>query len=127
PAESFHSQADDEVMANCDLSSCFPFSNCSPPSMRETLLLLPSPPLLKNLVEKFFGSQLPFTRVVHYQTFIKEFQIFQQSPADAKPAWVALLFTMLSCALMSCSPSTFASMNDNAELTHEQTGRKFQQ
>jgi hypothetical protein len=92
--------------------------------MPEVILLLPSPPLLKNLIDKFFSSLLPFNKVVHYQTFMKEFQEFEQSPEDAKPGWIALLFTMLSSALMSYSPAVFATMN-NTGNTHEETGRRF--
>ena len=124
PAESFHTQADDEIVGANGLTSCFPFNNCTPPSMPEVISLLPSTPILTKLVHKFFNTLLPFNRVVHRQTFMKEFQDFQQSPADAKPGWIALLFTMLSSALMSYSPATFSSMN-YTELTHEQTGRKF--
>jgi hypothetical protein len=124
PGESFHAHADDEIAGGNYLTSCFPFNNCTPPTMLEVISLLPSTPILKKLVDKFFSTLLPMNRVVHLQTFMKEFQEFQQSPADAKPGWIALLFTMLSSALMSYSPAAFASMNDT-ELTHEQTGRKF--
>ena len=124
PGESFHTQADDEIVGANELTSCFPFNNCPPPTMREVISLLPSTPILEKLVDKFFSSLLPFNRVVHYQTFMKEFQEFQQSPLDTKPGWIALLFTMLSSGLVSYSPAAFALMNDT-ELTHEQTGRKF--
>ena len=124
PSESFHTHADDEIVGANELTSCFPFNNCTPPTMSEVISLLPSIPILKKLLDKFFKSLLPFNKVVHYQTFMKEFHEFQQSPADTKPGWIALLFTMLSSALMSYSPALFASINDT-ELTHEQTGRKF--
>ena len=125
PSESFHSQADDEIVGAFELASCFPFSNCTPPTMADILLLLPSNQLLTKLIEKFFSSLLPFNKVVHYHTFMRDFKDFQQSPADAKPGWIALLFTVLSSALMSYSPTFFATMNDT-DLSHEQTGRKFQ-
>ena len=125
PSESFHSHADDEIVGANDLSSCFPFDNCPPPTRAQVLELLPSPALLKTLIDKFFHSLLPFTRVVHQQTFYKELQEFQKNPADAKPGWIALLFTMLSVALMTYSPQTFAAMNDTG-MSHEETGRAFQ-
>lgn len=125
PSESFHSQADDEIVGANQITTCFPFNNCPPPSMAEILLLLPSTALLQKLVDKFFSSLLPFNKIVHYHTFMKEFEEFKRSPSDAKPGWVALLFTMLASAVMSYSPTIFATMNDTA-LTHEQTGRKFQ-
>jgi hypothetical protein len=124
PAESFHTHADDEIVGVNELASCFPFNNCTPPTMPEVISLLPSPQLLTKLVEKFFALLLPFNKVVHCQTFMKEFKEFQQAPADTKPGWIALLFTMLSSALMSYSPQIFATINDT-ELTHEQTGQKF--
>lgn len=124
PGECFHSHADDEILGANELPSCFPFNNCSPPTMTEVIALLPSPTLLDKLVEKFFHSLLPFNRVVHYQTFMKELNEFQKSPTDTKPGWIALLFTMLSSALMSYSPAMFTAINDTA-LTHEQTGRVF--
>ena len=124
PGESFHAHADDEIVGVHELKSCFPFNNCTPPTMPEVISLLPSTPILEKLIDKFFSSLLPFNRIVHYQMFMKEYQEFQQSPADTKPGWIALLFTMLSSALMSFSPAAFTSMNDT-ELTHEQTGRKF--
>lgn len=126
PSESFHSQADDEIVGASEVTSCFPFNNCPPPTMAEVLMLLPSNQLLTTLVEKFFGSLLPFNKVVHYQTFMKDLKEFQKSPADTKPGWIALLFTVLASALMSFSPTFFTQINDT-ELTHEQTGRKFQQ
>lgn len=125
PSESFHSQADDEIVGAHQLTNCFPFNNCPPPSMAEVRLLLPSKPLMQKLVEKFFSSLLPFNKIVHYQTFTKEFEEFKRSPADAKPGWIALLFTMLSSSAMSYSPTVFATMNDT-DLSHEQTARKFQ-
>jgi hypothetical protein len=124
PSESFHTHADDEIVGANELTSCFPFNNCTPPTMPEVISLLPSVPILEKLIDKFFNSLLPFNRVVHYQTFMKEFQEFRQSQADTKPGWIALLFTMLSSALMAYSPAIFASINDT-ELTHEQTGRNF--
>jgi len=124
PSESFHSHADDEIVG-ADLTSCFPFNNCPPPTMAEVLSLLPSPPILKTLIEKYFGSLLPFTKVVHQQTFLKELQEFRQKPTEVKPGWIALLFTMLSAALMTYSPQVWATMTDST-LTHEETGRSFQ-
>lgn len=124
PGESFHTHADDEIVGANELTTCFPFNNCTPPTMPEVIALLPSPLLLTKLIDKFFNTLLPFNKVVHYQTFMKEFKEFQNSPADAKPGWIALLFTMLSSALMSYSPAAFATMNDTAS-THEQTGRRF--
>ena len=125
PSESFHTQADDEIVGAMELTTCFPFNNCTPPTMAEVLMLLPSSQLLAKLVEKFFSSLLPFNKVVHYHTFMKDLKDFQKSPADTKPGWIALLFTVLASALMSYSPTIFATMNDT-ELTHEQTGRKLQ-
>jgi hypothetical protein len=125
PSESFHSHADDEIVGTNQLASCFPFNNCPPPSMAEVHLLLPSKPLLQKLVEKFFSSLLPFNKIVHYHTFMKEFEEYKRSPLDAKPGWIALLFTMLSSAVMSYSPTVFATMNDS-DISHEQTGRNFQ-
>lgn len=125
PSESFHTQADDEIVGAHELTSCFPFNNCVPPTMEEIIKFLPSPTVLTKLIEKFFSSLLPFNKVVHRQTFMKELEEFRKSPTDAKPGWIALLFTMLSSSLMSYSPSFFAAMNDT-DLTHEQTGRRFQ-
>lgn len=125
PAESFHSQADDEIVGANQQLSCFPFNNCAPPSMAEVLLLLPSKPLTQKLLEKFFSSLLPFNKIVHYHTFMKEFKDFQKAPEEAKPSWIALLFTLLSSALMSYSPTFFATINDTG-LSHEQAGKRFQ-
>lgn len=124
PSESFHSRADDEIVGVPELASCFPFDNCFPPTMAEVLALLPSAQLMANLINKFFKSLLPFSRIVHFHTFMREFEEFEKAPGDAKPAWVALLFSMLSSALMLHSPAAFATFNDT-DLTHEQTGRKF--
>jgi hypothetical protein len=126
PSESFHSQADDEIVGASQITTCFPFNNCAPPTMPEVLMLLPSSQLLIKLVEKFFSSLLPFNKVVHYHTFIKDLKEFQKNPTETKPGWIALLFTVLASALMSYSPTFFATMNDT-DLSHEQTGRKFQQ
>jgi len=93
--------------------------------MAEILSLLPSPPILKQLVEKFFQSLLPFTKVVHQQTFLKELQEFRTNPAEVKPGWIALLFTMLSAALMTYSPQAWATITDTT-MKHEETGRTFQ-
>lgn len=56
---------------------------------------------------------------------MKEFEEFKRSSSETKPGWIALLFTMLASAVMSYSPTMFATMNDT-DLSHEQTGRKFQ-
>src|SRR5271170_2608066 len=125
PSESFHSQADDEIVGAFEISACFPFNNCTPPTMPEVLMLLPSGQLLVKLVEKFFSSLLPFNKVVHYHTFMKDLKDFQKNPAETKPGWIALLFTVLASALMSYSPTFFATMNDT-DLSHEQTGRSLQ-
>src|SRR5277367_1505926 len=37
PSESFHSQADDEIVGASEVTSCFPFNNCPPPTMAEVL------------------------------------------------------------------------------------------
>jgi len=125
PSESFHSQADDELVGAFEVSTCFPFNNCTPPTMAEILALLPSNPLLISLVEKFFSSLLPFNKIVHYHTFMKDLKEFQKNPAETKPGWIALLFSILSSALMSYSPAFFVTINDT-DLSHEQTGRNFQ-
>jgi hypothetical protein len=125
PSESFHSHADDEIVGANQQTSCFPFNNCPPPSMAEVLLLLPSKQLTEKLLEKFFSSLLPFNKIIHYHTFTKEFREFQKSPEETKPGWIALLFTLLSSAITSYSPTFFASINDTG-LSHEQVGRRFQ-
>ena len=124
PSESIHSHADDEIVGANEFSSCFPFSNCTPPTMAEVISLLPSPTVTLKLLDKFFNSLLPFNKIVHYETFMKEYAEYEKSPKDAKSGWIALLFTMLSSAVTSFSPQTFATFNDT-DLTHEETGRKF--
>lgn len=127
PTESFHAHADDEITGSVQtpIPSSFPFSSSPPPSMAEVIAQLPSKAVTRSLLEKFFGSLLPFNKVVHYQTFMKEYKEFLSSPKDAKPGWVALLFTMLSSGTMMFSPTHFATINDT-DLNHEQTARKFQ-
>jgi len=127
PTESINLHADDEIASPHANSppSAFPFSNSPPPSMSEILTLLPSQNLTQKLLEKFFGSLLPFYKVVHYGTFMKEYKEFLASPNDAKPGWIALLFTMLSSSAMMFSPTQYTAIND-CGLTHEQSARKFQ-
>jgi hypothetical protein len=125
PSEAFHtSHADDEIVGVPELTSCFPFNNCAPPTMAEVLSLLPSDGLMMTLIQRYFNSLLPFYQIVHEGTFKKELKEFQVAPEKVKPGWIALLFTMLASGLMSYSPAAFASFNDT-ELTHEQTGQKF--
>ena len=54
PAESFHTHADDEIVGANELTSCFPFNNCTPPTMPEVISLLPSTSILKKLIDKVF-------------------------------------------------------------------------
>jgi len=122
PSESFHARAEDEILAAGEVTTCFPFNNCVPPSMADIIALLPSQTLMDRLLEKFFLSILPFNKIVHQPTFRKEFKEFQKNPSETKPGWVALLFCVLTSALMSLSPTVFAMMNDTS-YTYEQLGK----
>jgi hypothetical protein len=124
PSESFHSHADDDIVGVYQQITCFPFNNCAPPTLAETISLLPSKNLTTVLLDKFFHSILPFNKIVHRQTFMKEYQEFLKSPQDVKPGWLAMLFTMLLSATLSYSPTMFAILNDT-DMTHEQAGRQF--
>jgi hypothetical protein len=127
PTEGFNTHADDEGAAahTSPLATAFPFTNAPPLSMSEILTLLPSKTLTEKLLERFFGALLPFYKVVHYGTFMKEYHDFLASPNEIKPGWLALLFTMLSSSAMMYTPTQFATIND-CDLTHEQSARKFQ-
>ena len=122
PSESFHTRAENEILGKGEVTTCFPFNNCVPPSMDQIIALLPSQTLMDRLLEKFFVSILPFNKIVHQPTFRKELKEFQQNPSEAKPGWVALLFCVLTSALMSFSPTVFAMMNDTT-YTYEQLGK----
>jgi hypothetical protein len=124
PSESFHSHADDDIVGVYQQTTCFPFNNCPPPTLAETISLLPSKNLTTVLLDKFFHSIMPFNKIVHCQTFMKEYQEFLKSPQDVKPGWLALLFTMLVSAIMSYSPTMFSMLNDT-DMGHEETGRQF--
>jgi hypothetical protein len=121
PSESFHAQTDD-VGGLCQQTTCFPFSNFPPPSIADAIALLPSKKLTLILIDKFFNSLLPFNKIVHSHTFMKEYQEFLKSPQDVKPGWLALLFTMLVSSVVSYSPALFSRINDS-DMSQEQTSR----
>jgi hypothetical protein len=123
PSESFNTRADDDHTG--EPQSCFPFNNCNPPTMAEVLALLPSRNLVGLLVDKFFNSILPFTKIIHGPTFRLELEEFYKNPSETKPGWVALLFGVIMTAMVSVSPTVFAMMNDTGH-SYEQIGRIFQ-
>jgi hypothetical protein len=123
PSESFNTGAEDDHPG--EPQSCFPFNNCNPPRMPEVIALLPSRNLVRLLVDKFFTSILPFTKIIHGPTFRRELEEFYKNPSEAKPGWVALLFCVIMTAMVSVSPTVFAMMNDTGH-SYEQIGKIFQ-
>jgi Fungal specific transcription factor domain len=127
PSESFYSHHENETAPNnSPVPTSFPFHNSPPPPMSEILAQVPSPKLSAKLIENSFATVLPFNRIVHYQTFMKEYNEFRKAPAEVKPSWLALLFAMLSCSVLNYSPTKLATISDE-NLSHEQATNKYQQ
>jgi hypothetical protein len=123
PSESFNTGPEDDHSG--EPQTCFPFNNCNPPRMAEVIALLPSRNLVGLLVDKFFTSILPFTKIIHGPTFRRELEEFYKNPSETKPGWVALLFCVIMTAMVSISPTVFAMMNDTGH-SYEQIGKIFQ-
>jgi hypothetical protein len=75
------------------------------------LTLLPAKQHCKYLVSRFFAVFSPLLHVLHDPTFHLEYESFSQDPKSAPLSWLALLFIILSLAIMTLDDDDWA-LND---------------
>ncbi|KAI5250134.1 hypothetical protein E4T42_05039 [Aureobasidium subglaciale] len=72
----------------------------------DVLAMLPPSSLCSRLKDIYFESFSPLFHVLHDPTFHQQYARFQHEPESVSPAWLALLFAIISTALSACDANS---------------------
>ena len=82
----------------------------------EILLALPERKLADRLISCYHRAREPASMVIHWPTFLREYNNFWDNPYIADKTWVALLFSMLSRGIHITSRSGGISFTNPLDL-----------
>ncbi|OJD17077.1 hypothetical protein AJ78_02826 [Emergomyces pasteurianus Ep9510] len=77
------------------------FGAMNPPSEKEILSNFPSKYTADILINRYFDCYDPFTHVIHFPSFKREYERHWEDPSKSSIVWIGMVFAMLRLAFLT--------------------------